>query len=416
MKNSFTYEEIYRREEILFGDEYDLYAYDERGERRFTDVSVSDLDELVELGFLDPDGSVGNSPKFSVMMDFMRKHPEVTAHGFALIPFREFPAVKLTGIMCRGGVDEATIEDFNCSGFEDIDNYIEIPGRFFFVMYYGQPSRPKKTALNYDLRDQILFGENYDPDHYPANTVREFGPLTLGDLETLIRMGFLDPDDLSTDAMMQNSEIIDMLRQYPGSLVDGYVIKFDSGHGAIGLSGLLIPDPDENGSFIHVDFEALRESKHVWTPDDEVVFRKEDYSDPEPDFDLREQILFHTDFDADVYEDEEGRREFEHVDVHDLRKLANNGLLDVNDRRFTTVSADEIIEFLKEIPGAFAFGYATQPAFELGKPVRHRVTVTGIEVPVTDTINRVLYGKLKELALFTRVDNESSMELFFFER
>lgn len=412
---SFSRDDIYHREMILFKDDYDLYAYDERGERRFTDISVDKLDKLVDLGFLDPDDSVGNSPKFSVMMDFMRRHPEVTAHGFALLPFRDFPAVKLTGIMCRDGLDEETLEDFNASGFDDIDMYVEMPDGHFLVMYYENPGKPKQKALNYDLRDQILFREDYNPDHYHEGTVREFEPVSLGDLETLVSLGFLDPDALSVSAMKNNSEILDMMRQHPGSLAAGYVFRLDSGYSSIGLSGLLIPDPNVKGSFIHMDFDALRESKHVPSYDDEVVYTKEDFPDQEPDFDLREQILFHEDFDADVYEAEEGRREFENLSLFDMRRLANNGLLDINDRRFASISAAEIMEFMQEIPASTAFGYAMQPAYEVGRLVRHRVTVTGIEVPDPDSVERTLYTRLKGRALFTRRDPNGA-ERFFYEK
>ena len=411
---SFTPEEIARREELLFGEEYDLYAYDDRGERRFTDVSVDALEELVDLGFLDPDGSVGNSPRFSVMIDFLKRHPEVTGHGYALLPFRDFPAVKLTGIMCRGGIDEETMEDFACSGFDDIDLYLEVPNTFFHVMYYENPEKPKQKALNYDQRDQILFHENYDPDHYKKDTVREFDPISLEDLDKLIDMGFLDPDDLSVSAMMRNREILDMMVQHPGSLAAGYVFRLDSGYSSIGLSGLLIPDPNVKGSFFHMAFDALRESKHVPSYDDEVVFTKEEFQDPEPDFDLREQILFHEDFDADVYEEEEGRREFENLSLFDLRRLANNGLLDINDRRFTSLSAAEIMEYMQEIPGSSAFGYAMQPAYEVGRPVRHRITVIVIEVPDPDSVEKTLYTRLKGCALFTRRDPNGA-ERFFYE-
>lgn len=52
---------------------------------------------------------------------------------------------------------------------------------------------------NYNLREQVLFGEDYDAAHYRMGGIRyfEISPTKLADL---VKLGFADPDDAQNSA------------------------------------------------------------------------------------------------------------------------------------------------------------------------------------------------------------------------
>ena len=89
------------REQILFGASKNW-----EGERTlpFKDISVQALEELIELDLL-VDYIQGKAPTLIEYIDFMKKYPGFTAHGFATNPDRDNPFIAIEGLEYRGVYD-----------------------------------------------------------------------------------------------------------------------------------------------------------------------------------------------------------------------------------------------------------------------------------------------------------------------
>lgn len=81
------------------------------GIRRFQALPLSILQELVRAGFADPAEQQNDAPTIGRILDFMKKHPGVRAHGYAVSPEREDYRVSLEGIEFEGEVSEGLRKD-----------------------------------------------------------------------------------------------------------------------------------------------------------------------------------------------------------------------------------------------------------------------------------------------------------------
>lgn len=89
-----------------------------------------------------------------------------------------------------------------------------------------------------DLRDQVVFGENYTPKKYVGG-IRRFDELTLREIEELDDLGIVDLNDSQNDSPTAG-EIIDFLksRKTDGWYVHGYCVGPDRSDFRISFEGV----------------------------------------------------------------------------------------------------------------------------------------------------------------------------------
>lgn len=115
-----------RREEIIFG--HDVPNEDIL---RFEDVTVQQLNELVDENLIDLDDTQNNSPTFGEIIKFMNKYPEFYAHGYVVSESRSDARVSLEGVqlISQRDLEQEIIDDFhnlfrNADEFDEEDLYV----------------------------------------------------------------------------------------------------------------------------------------------------------------------------------------------------------------------------------------------------------------------------------------------------
>lgn len=89
-------ENVRERDKIIFG-EYNEYQYS-GGVRHFRNLSLSSLEKLVALNFIDLDDQQNDCPTVQAILGFMRTYPDYTAHGYAVSIERGDYRVSLEGV------------------------------------------------------------------------------------------------------------------------------------------------------------------------------------------------------------------------------------------------------------------------------------------------------------------------------
>ena len=115
-----------RRDEIL--EPYFRDGDYRGGIRSFRALTLQVLEELIAADFISLDEAQNNSPTVFELANFMRQHPGMTAHGYAVAATRDDYRATLEGLEFNGAVsrelerafvrefhhaDELTVED-NC--------------------------------------------------------------------------------------------------------------------------------------------------------------------------------------------------------------------------------------------------------------------------------------------------------------
>jgi len=100
------------RENIIFGEPYDKHNYQMGGIRRFKDLSVEALKELLTLNFIDPSDRQNMAPSAWEIFYFMQKHPKFTAQGYAVDISRGDYRVSLEGVNKGVALDADESIDF----------------------------------------------------------------------------------------------------------------------------------------------------------------------------------------------------------------------------------------------------------------------------------------------------------------
>jgi hypothetical protein len=77
----------------------------------FQGVPVGVVGQLLEERYLDPDRRQNDSPTSSEFFAFLRRHPEVLAHGYATSIEREDYRVTIEGVSYRGTVSGSLRRD-----------------------------------------------------------------------------------------------------------------------------------------------------------------------------------------------------------------------------------------------------------------------------------------------------------------
>jgi hypothetical protein len=99
-----------RRNEILgncfrSGPLFDCFDT-KNGYGHFHNLSAAQAETLVEERFLDPEETQNASPPARTFVDFMKRFPSVTCHGYVIGPDREDYRVSVEGIASDGPISD----------------------------------------------------------------------------------------------------------------------------------------------------------------------------------------------------------------------------------------------------------------------------------------------------------------------
>jgi len=89
------------RDKIIFGKVLDWDAKIPPS-GSFTDLSAADLQLLLDKNFIEADETQNFSPSTEDFLDFMKRYPRTTAHGYAISPKRDDYRVTLEGVEIPG--------------------------------------------------------------------------------------------------------------------------------------------------------------------------------------------------------------------------------------------------------------------------------------------------------------------------
>jgi hypothetical protein len=79
---------------------------------RFSELTVEDLEELVEKKFADPEMNQNDSPTIGEFLEFVKENPGFTLHGYIITPNRNDYRVSIEGLQFLGEASKATILAF----------------------------------------------------------------------------------------------------------------------------------------------------------------------------------------------------------------------------------------------------------------------------------------------------------------
>lgn len=118
MKMNMNYN---RRNEIMDGLLGDSYG----GIQRFSGLTAEKLSLLVKEKFADPTETQNNSPTISDFLNFLKKNPGFTAHGYVVLPEREDYRVSIEGVEWSGteSLSPKSMQEF-VDMFRDADEFI----------------------------------------------------------------------------------------------------------------------------------------------------------------------------------------------------------------------------------------------------------------------------------------------------
>ena len=67
----------------------------------YTGLTLEKLELLIEKKFVDPGEAQNSAPLIQDMLEFMREHPDFTAHGYAVSPDRSDYRVSIEGLTLK---------------------------------------------------------------------------------------------------------------------------------------------------------------------------------------------------------------------------------------------------------------------------------------------------------------------------
>ena len=76
------------RDAIIFGDDNKIQDYRYGGIARFKNLTLNQIEKLIELDLLNLDECHNASPSIREIIDFVRKHPEFKVDGYTVSPDR----------------------------------------------------------------------------------------------------------------------------------------------------------------------------------------------------------------------------------------------------------------------------------------------------------------------------------------
>jgi hypothetical protein len=111
-----------RRDNIIFGVNHHPLAY-AGGAEDFEHLKLSQLKLLIDNHYIDLKSEHNSSPTVQEFYDFMKKHPNFQATGYAINHRRDDCRVSLDGVQCQ--TKELTKEEINdfVEMFRDADEF-----------------------------------------------------------------------------------------------------------------------------------------------------------------------------------------------------------------------------------------------------------------------------------------------------
>jgi len=80
------------------------------GIRHFTDLDAKTLQELVDMNFADPEDKQNDSPTLGEILEFLKKYPAYTAHGYSVSAERPDYRVSIEGV--EKGIPSESVQEF----------------------------------------------------------------------------------------------------------------------------------------------------------------------------------------------------------------------------------------------------------------------------------------------------------------
>lgn len=100
-----------QRDLVLFHEPYDESKYG-GGVRDFDGLTYRGYQQLLELHVIDPGETQNDSPSVMEIAEFLKKHPNFTAHGYATSKKRDDYRVSFEGVECGDGYTLSDVQDF----------------------------------------------------------------------------------------------------------------------------------------------------------------------------------------------------------------------------------------------------------------------------------------------------------------
>ena len=90
------------RDEVLFHEPFNEDSYF-GGIRHFIGLTYNKWERLLDLRVADPEERQNCAPTCGEIMEFIREHPNFTAHGYTVSPNRDDYRVSIEGVFCDPG-------------------------------------------------------------------------------------------------------------------------------------------------------------------------------------------------------------------------------------------------------------------------------------------------------------------------
>ena len=100
-----------QRDRILFGERYESKKYS-GGIRYFDDLDYDRLKTLLDQKLADLEEQHNCAPEIGEIAEFLDKHKNFTAHGYAVSPERDDFRVSLEGVECGDEYSKQDMLDF----------------------------------------------------------------------------------------------------------------------------------------------------------------------------------------------------------------------------------------------------------------------------------------------------------------
>ena len=111
-----TKKQIKERDGIIFGDVLPDWAKREGDVIHFQNLNAEELQQLVDKKYIELDENQNDSPSTEEFLDFMKKYPATTTHGYVVAPDRDDARVTLEGL----AVDPADVTPELLRAFVDL--------------------------------------------------------------------------------------------------------------------------------------------------------------------------------------------------------------------------------------------------------------------------------------------------------
>lgn len=110
-----SFDDAEKREQILFGRSYDEKSYSCGGVCHFDDLTVAKAEELIDLGYMDPEEAQNDSPTVQQFVDFIKSSDNPDSwrlHGYVVSPLRSDVRVSVDGIESVEPITTDTLLEF----------------------------------------------------------------------------------------------------------------------------------------------------------------------------------------------------------------------------------------------------------------------------------------------------------------